>query len=83
MPEITFEGHEPAIRTIEPGPLDLLHFKDAVKSLALADIEYQNWDGPFYNPSQRALVDLCEKFDIDYTYKKDRVAFASALIKLI
>jgi hypothetical protein len=83
MPQVTFDGHLAQYRIIEPGPIDLLNFKDAVKSLALADIEYQNWDGPFYNPSQRALVDLCEKFGVDYTYKKDRVAFASALIELI
>jgi hypothetical protein len=81
--EITFEGHEPAIRTVEPSPLDILNYKDAVKSLALADIEYQNWDGPFYPETQRAFVGLCEKFGVDYTYKKDRIAFATALIELI
>ena len=81
--EITFEGHEPSIRTIEPSPIDLLNFKDAVKSFALDAIKYQTWGGPFYNPAQRAFVELCEKFGVDYTYKKDRVAFAAALIELI
>ena len=81
--EITFEGHEPAIRTVDPSPLDLLNFKDAVKSLALSAIEYQTWDGPYYTTTQRAFVELCEKFGVDYTYKKDRVAFAAALNELI
>jgi hypothetical protein len=83
MPEITFEGHEPAIRTIEPGPLDLLNFKDAVKSLALDAIMHYQWEGPFYPKQQRAFVELCEKFGVDYTYKKDRVAFATALLDFI
>ena len=81
--EITFEGHEPAIRTVDPGPLDLLNYKDAIKSLALGAIEYQNWDGPYYTPTQRSFVELCEKFSVDHTYKKDRVAFAEALLELI
>jgi len=81
--EITFEGHAAQSRAIEPGPLDLLNFKNAVKSLALAAIEHQAWDGPYHNPSQRAFVDLCEKFGVDYTYKKDRIAFATALIEFI
>ena len=81
--QIIFEGHEPAIRIIEPGPIDLLSFKDAVKSLALDAIKYQTWEGPFYNPTQRAFVELCEKFSVDVTYKKDRVAFAQALLELV
>jgi hypothetical protein len=81
--EITFEGHEPAIRTVEPSPLDLLHFKDAVKSLALNAVEHYTWEGPFYPEAQRAFVDLCEKFSVDHTYKRDRVAFANALIELL
>jgi hypothetical protein len=81
--EITFEGHEPAIRTIEPGPIDLLNFKDAVKSLALGAIKHQTWDGPYYTAPQRAFIDLCEKFGVDYTYTRDRVAFATALLELI
>ena len=83
MSQVTYEGHVFQVRTIEPGPLDLLNFKDAVKSLALAAIEYQTWDGPFYNSSQRPFVELCEKYGVDYTYKKDRVAFATALNELI
>ena len=81
--EVTFEGHEPAIRTIEPGPLDLLNFKDAAKALALDAIKYQTWEGTFYNPTQRSFVELCEKFGVDFTYKRDRVAFATALMELI
>jgi hypothetical protein len=81
--QVTFDGHTAQTRAIEPGPIDLLNFKEAVKSLALDAVKYQTWDGPFYNPSQRALVDLCEKFGVDPTYKKDRVAFATALIEFI
>ena len=81
--EITFEGHVPQARTIEPGPVDLLNFKDEVKSLALAAFEYQDWNGPYYTVTQRPFVELCEKFGVDYTYKKDRVAFAAALIELL
>ena len=81
--EITFEGHEPSIRTVEPSPLDLLHFKDAVKSLALNAIQHYHWEGPFYPETQRTFIDLCEKFGVDYTYTRDRVAFATALLDFI
>ena len=83
MPSITFDGHTAQTRTIEPGPIDLLNFKDAIKSLALEAIKHYTWEGPFYPETQRAFIDLCEKFGVDYTYKKDRVAFATALIDFI
>ena len=81
--EITFEGHAAQSRTIQPMADDVFAFKDAVKSLALSAIEHQTWDGPYYTATQRPFVELCEKFGVDYTYKKDRVAFAAALIELI
>ena len=81
--EITFEGHTAQTRTIEPGPIDLLGFKDAAKVFALDAIKHQTWDGPYYTAPQRAFVELCEKFGVDVTFKKDRVAFANALIELI
>ena len=83
MPSITFDGHTAQTRTIEPGPIDLLNFKDAIKSLALDAIKYQTWEGPFYNPAQRPFVELCEKYNVDYTYAKDRVAFATALLDFV
>ena len=81
--EITFEGHVAQSRTFQPMADDIFAFRDVVKALALAAIEYQNWDGPYHTPSQRAFVELCEKFGVDHTYKKDRVAFAAALIDFI
>jgi hypothetical protein len=81
--QVIFDGHTAQTRAIEPTTDDLFAFRDAVKSLALDAIKYQTWEGPFYNPSQRALVELCEKFGVDHTYKKDRVAFATALIEFI
>ena len=81
--EITFEGHEPAVRTIEPSPIDLLNFKDTIKSLALNVVENYSWDGPYYPKEQRDLVELCEKFGVDCTFKQDRVAFVNALLELI
>ena len=83
MPSITFEGHTAQTRTIEPRPIDLINFKDAVKSLALDAIMHYTWDGPHYPKAQRTLVELCEKFAVDHTYKKDRVAFATALLDFI
>jgi len=81
--QVTFDGHLEQSRTIQPMAEDIFAFRDAVKSLALADIKYQNWDGPFHAETQRPFVELCEKFGVDYTYKKDRVAFANALIDFI
>ena len=81
--EVTFEGHAAQSRTIQPMADDVFAFKDAVKSLALGAIEHYTWDGPHYPKAQRTLVELCEKFGVDHTYKKDRVAFATALIELI
>ena len=83
MPKVIFDGHTAQTRAIEPTADDLFAFRDAVKSLALDAIKYQTWEGPFYNPSQRALVGLCEKFGVDHTYKKDRVAFATALLEFV
>jgi hypothetical protein len=83
MPKVIFDGHTAQTRAIEPTADDLSAFRDAVKSLALDAVKYQTWDGPYYTAPQRALVDLCEKFGVDYTYKKDRVAFATALIEFI
>ena len=83
MPQVAFDGHIAQTRIIEPTADDLFAFRDAVKSLALDAVKYQTWDGPFYNPSQRAFIDLCEKFSVDYTFKKDRVAFATALLEFI
>ena len=81
--EVTFEGHAAQSRTIEPSPVDLLNFKDAVKSLALDAVLHYLWEGPFYPKQQRTFVELCEKFGVDHTYAKDRVAFAEALLELI
>ena len=81
--EITFAGHAAQTRTIQPMADDVFAFRDAVKSFALGAIEFQDWNGPYYTETQRPFVALCEKFGVDYTYKKDRVAFATALIELI
>ena len=81
--EITFEGHAAQTRTIQPMADDVFAFRDAVKSLALDAIMHYHWEGPFFPKQQRAFVELCEKFGVDHTYKKDRVAFAQALLELI
>jgi hypothetical protein len=83
MPKVIFDGHIAQTRAIEPAADDLFAFRDAVKSLALEAIKHYTWEGPFYPETQRAFVGLCEKFGVDYTYKKDRVAFATALLEFI
>ena len=81
--EITFEGHAAQTRTIQPMADDVFAFRDAAKIFALDAIKHQTWDGPYYTAPQRAFVELCEKFSVDVTYKKDRVAFAQALLELV
>ena len=81
--QVTFDGHTAQTRAIEPTADDLLEFKSAIKSLALDAIMHYTWDGPHYPKAQRTLVELCEKFGVDHTYKKDRVAFATALLDFI
>jgi hypothetical protein len=83
MPQVIFDGHTAQTRAIEPTADDLFAFRDAVKSLALDAIMHYTWDGPHYPQAQRTLVGLCEKFSVDHTYKKDRVAFAEALLELV
>ena len=81
--QVIFDGHSAQTRIIEPTADDLLEFKSAIKSLALDAVLHYQWDGPFYPKQQRTLVELCEKFGVDHTYKRDRVAFAKALLELI
>jgi hypothetical protein len=83
MPKVIFDGHTAQTRAIEPTADDLFAFRDAVKSLALDAIMHYQWEGPFYPKQQRAFVELCEKFSVDHTYKKDRVAFATALLDFV
>ena len=81
--QVIFDGHSAQTRIIEPTADDLLEFKSAIKSLSLDAILHYQWEGPFYPKQQRTLVELCEKFGVDHTYKRDRVAFATALMELI
>lgn len=83
MPQVTFDGHVPQVRTIEPTADDLATFKSVVRSLALDTFKYQSWEGPHYYSSQRPFVELCEKYGVNPSHKKDRVAFATALIDFI
>jgi hypothetical protein len=83
MPKVIFDGHTAQTRVIEPTADDLFAFRDAAKAFALDCVKHQAWDGPYYTAPQRAFIDLCEKFSVDYTFKKDRVAFATALIEFI
>ena len=83
MPQVIFDGHTAQTRVIEPTADDLLEFKRAIAELALEAIKHYTWEGPFYPSAQRAFIDLCEKFSVDYTFKKDRVAFATALLDFV
>ena len=83
MPKVIFDGYVPQVRSIELTTYDLGIFKSAFRQFALDAIEHRCWDGPYHPPQEGQIIELCEKFGVDYTHKKDRTAFVNALVEFI
>ena len=80
--KIKFNGHSPTDREVEFDKDDQVRLFELMKEEFINHITYARFTN-IYSPTktEKQIIQLCEDFDVDVTYEKDRVAFFTALIK--
>lgn len=82
MKTITFDGHMRAPqRQVTLTQDQLYSIFEAMKIELLSHVRYTNLsedDGLF--PADKIICDVCKAHDVDWHYKKDRVAFFNAVL---
>jgi hypothetical protein len=80
--KITFNGHSPTDREVEFTQDDQVRLFEIMKEEFINHITYSRFSN-VYHPTkiEKEIIQLCDDFDVDVAYEKDRVAFFTALIK--
>ena len=80
--KIKFNGHSPTNREVEFTHDDQVRLFELMKEEFINHITYSRFSN-IYSPTktEKQIIQLCEDFDVDVTYEKDRVAFFTALVK--
>lgn len=82
MKTITFDGHmHVPQRQVSLTQDQLRSVFEAMKMELLAHVTYGNLsenDGLF--PADKIICDVCKAHDVDWRYKRDRIAFFNAVI---
>jgi len=80
--KITFKGHAPSDREVEFTHDDQMRLFEIMKEEFINHITYSRFSN-VYHPTkiEKEIIQLCDDFDVDVAYEKDRVAFFTALIK--
>ena len=79
--KINFNGHSSSQRETEISQKELSLVFEVMKQKFLDHIEYGRFDDSFPNSEQLAVRKLCEDHSVDVDYRKDRVAFFTAIIE--
>ena len=79
---IKFNGHSSTSREVEFTHDDQIRLFELMKEEFINHITYSRFNN-IYHPTdlEKQIIQLCDDFDVDVTYEKDRVAFFTALIK--
>ena len=82
MTAIKFNGHQSTEREVEFSKDDQVRLFEIMKEEFINHITYSRFSN-VYHPTklEKEIIQLCNDFDVDVAYEKDRVAFFTALIK--
>ena len=81
--EITFDGHMPAQRQATLTQPQLFSLYEAMKHELLSHVTYSSLSENDYSifPHDKNICDLCKAHGVDFRYKKDRIAFFTAVLE--
>ena len=82
MTQIKFQGHQATEREVEFTQADKHRLFEIMKEEFIDHITYSRFNN-IYSPTktEMEIMQLCEAFNVDVTYEKDRVAFFTEVIK--
>ena len=82
MTAIKFNGHQSTEREVEFSKDDQVRLFEIMKEEFINHITYSRFSN-VYHPTklEKEIIQLCNDFDVDVAYDKDRVAFFTSLIK--
>lgn len=78
--EVSFPAHVIQDRFLTVPESDMAELYDIVKDCFLNHIRYCDYTRGACSPHEQAIVELCKKYQVDYTMEEDRVAFFEALL---
>ena len=80
--KIAFKGHAPSDREVEFTHDDQMRLFEIMKEEFINHITYSRFSNVYHTTKiEKEIIQLCDDFDVDVAYDKDRVAFFTALIK--
>lgn len=81
MTKIKFSGHSKTEREVEFTHDDQVRLFEIMKQEFIEHITYSKFSN-IYHPTktEKQIMKLCEDFDVDVAYDKDRVAFFTEVI---
>lgn len=77
--EISFPAHTVQDRFLTVPESDMATLYDVVKDCFLNHVKYGDFSRACA-PHEKAVVNLCSKYQVDHTLEEDRVAFFKALL---
>ena len=78
--EITFNGHMPAQRQATLTQPQLFILYEAMKHELLSHVTYSSLLNDSTFPHDKTICDICKAHGVDFRYKKDRIAFFTAIL---
>ena len=78
--KINFTGHSATEREVEITPQEMKLLFEVMKQKFLDNIEYGKFNYSFPSSDQLVVTKLCDDYQIDVDYEKDRVAFFTAIV---
>lgn len=78
--QITFSGYSPANRSVTVDEADLAVLNDLLRQQFLEHVEYGSFDNSYITGTDKRILELCSRYDVDGNYAPDRLAFFVALL---
>ena len=80
--KVSFTGFVPQAREVELDESDLAVLNDLLRSVFINHVTYGTFSEGRSSAfkENRTVLELCEKYGVDGTYDKDRVAFFKAVL---
>lgn len=79
--KVNFKGHSPTNREVELTNEDLANLFKIMCETFLTHIEYGNFKSSHPLGDERNIIELCAKYEVDYRYTPDRLAFISSILE--
>ncbi len=79
---IKFQGHQQTEREVEISQKELFQLFQMMKDEFLNHITFARFDDySYYNQTDKGIVDLCNRYSVDPSYDRDRVAFFKSIME--